>query len=347
MKRVYHIGLDIGPGDIVGACINADGDLLWKKTVTPGEKNLIDLVVTEKGEVYVIFEEGEMAGWVYRTIKPYVTKVIVCEPKQNAWIAKASNKSDKVDCEKLARLHRLNEYKEVFQPENDVMATFKKVVQHEDEMVKRAVRLKVQIKAKFRREGVFCKGRGVYGERGSADALNRLSDQTIKAIIEQDIRLLSNYREEIKKARELVKSLSKDMPIVRHFENVPGIGPKLSSRFVAYVQTPYRFSSKRKLIRYSKLGIIDRSSDGKPLGRKRLEPSGNGALKDLSRKAFKAAMRASDDNLFKRAYHNSCMNTHNPVHARLTVQRKILSVLYAMWRDGTEFEDDIDAKPRA
>lgn len=347
MKGVYHIGIDLGSKVIVGTCINSAGDFLWKDAISPGEKNLVNLVTREKGEVYVMFEEGELASWAYRMIKPHVTRVVVCESKQNAWISKASNKCDKVDSDKLARLHRLQEYKEVFQPESDVMATFKKAVQHEDAMVKRAVRLKLQIKAELRREGVFCKGSGVFTKRGSDDALDRLSDPAMRAIIEQDQRLLSIYREELKKSRELVKSLSKDMPIVRHLQDVPGIGPKLSSRFVAYVQTPWRFSSKKKLIRYSKLGIVDRSSDGKPIGWKRLERSGNGALKDLSRKAFQAAMKGRRDNLFRRAYSNSLKNTQNPVHARLTVQRKILSVLYAMWRDGTEFEDHIDAKPRA
>ena len=35
-----------------------------------------------------MMEEGEMAGWAYRTLLPYVEQVIVCDPERNAWISK-------------------------------------------------------------------------------------------------------------------------------------------------------------------------------------------------------------------------------------------------------------------
>ena len=95
----------------------------------------------------------------------------------------------------------------------------------------------------------------------------------------------------------------------------------------------------RKLWRYCRLGVSRRSSDGKPLSRPRLDPAGCGRLKDVTRKAFDAALRRKDDNLFKRAYERSLASTYNKTHARLSVQRKIVSVLRAMWLHMTPYRD--------
>jgi len=107
-----------------------------------------------------------------------------------------------------------------------------------------------------------------------------------------------------------------------------------AARFSASIQTPDRFSSKRKLWRYCRLGITERSSDGKRLGPKRLDHTGLGRLKDVSRKAFISALHTRSDNAFKRSYQRALARTHNATHARLTTQRKILAVLRAMWKGG-------------
>ncbi len=113
-----------------------------------------------------------------------------------------------------------------------------------------------------------------------------------------------------------------------------------AARFVGYIQEPGRFRNKRKLWRYCRLGITDRSSDGTPLGRKRLDPNGNGRLKELSRTVFLGAMRSREDNRFKRAHQATLEGTHDKTHARLSTQRKILATLWAMWKGGTEYQDD-------
>ena len=140
------------------------------------------------------------------------------------------------------------------------------------------------------------------------------------------------------KARRTMFSFGRRCAAVGMFTEVPGVGAILTCRFVAYVQDPHRFRSKRQLWRYARLGITDRRSDGKPLGRKQLDRSGVGALKDLSRKAFDAARRCKEENLFQRTYRASLTRTEDPVHARLNTQRKILAVLLSMWRNGTEYE---------
>jgi hypothetical protein len=44
-------------------------------------------------------------AWLYDLLKPYVTKVVVCNPRRNA-LLKTGNKSDRIDARKLAELLR-------------------------------------------------------------------------------------------------------------------------------------------------------------------------------------------------------------------------------------------------
>lgn len=143
--------------------------------------------------------------------------------------------------------------------------------------------------------------------------------------------------------RETVRLLrhhARQYPKIRRFQAAPGVGFIGAARFSACIQTSHRFSSKRKLWRYCRLSITDRSRDGKQRGPRRLDRSGHGRLKDLSCKALIAALRTRQDNAFKRTHHNALGRTQNAIHARLTTQRKILAVLRTLWKGGTEYHND-------
>ncbi|MBW2021245.1 MAG: IS110 family transposase [Deltaproteobacteria bacterium] len=78
---------------------------------------------------------------------------------------------------------------------------------------------------------------------------------------------------------------------MKEFKKIPGIGDILAHIFDAFIQTPDRFANKRQLWRYCRLGVTDRSSDGKQLGFKRLDRSGVSELKSLTCQAWLCAMK--------------------------------------------------------
>jgi transposase len=237
---------------------------------------------------------------------------------------------------------RTNSFSTVYNPEDEHMAAFKKTVQQEIKISRDLAKLKGIILSQFRREGTSYKNVSPFSEKGRQALLEAVSNDRVRGLILQNYRRVEYLKQEKSVIRKMVKTFFSDIPVLQRILNVPGVGPVSAARFVAYVQTPFRFSSKRKLWRYSRLGIVNRSSDGKPLGRKRLDRCAGGMLKDVSRKVFNAAMSCRKDNMFKRSYCQSLARTENPVHARLSTQRKVLSVLRAMWRDNTEYKDNTD-----
>lgn len=65
------------------------------------------------GSLFVTFEEGTLAAWLYDLLKPHVTEVLVCNPRKIP-LHKQGNKNDKMDARKLAERLRLKDLKSVY-----------------------------------------------------------------------------------------------------------------------------------------------------------------------------------------------------------------------------------------
>jgi transposase len=230
--------------------------------------------------------------------------------------------------------------KRVYHPENDERAIFKAAVQHYIDLRDQQVVLKNKIKAMYRHWGVIdVAGQAVYGIRTRDDYLKRVKHLHIGNQLHRLYCLMDETESMQKKALKAMKQLGRKYPEIKQFEKMPGIGEILSHTFDAFIQTPHRFADKRKLWRYCRLAITDRSSDGKPLGFKRLDKSGVSELKALSYRAWLCAM--GSDNEVSRFYSRSLRRTHSHVHARLNTQRKILAVMYGMWKRGEAYRPQL------
>lgn len=338
MDTVY-CGLDVGSSTCHLVGIDGEGEVVVDMMVPTSQTSLVAAVQAVPGEAHVHLEATDLAGSVRRIVKAHVARVVVGHPTTNAWIAKDSHKNDRRDAHKLARLLRMGEVHEVYYPDDERRAVFRQVVQHYDDLAVQQARVKNKIKARLRAQGVIARGSRVYGEAGRGEVLAEVASPAARTMIEQLYGVLDETLAQREAAKELMAREARRYPEVARFGKVPGVGIVGACRFSAYVQNPHRFSSKRKLWRYCCLAITDRRSDGKRLGRQRLDRSGNRRLKDMSHKAFQAAMRCRDDNLFKRSYRQALERTRNETHARLTTQRKILAVLRAMWINGTEYQE--------
>lgn len=341
MGRVL-CGLDLGSTVCHVAGFDDEGDEVVNRKFDTSEKNTIDVFKAIRGEVHVHMEAGELAAWMRQILRPHVHRVIVSDPKLNSWIAKDPNKEDSVDAVKLATLLRIDKYSEVYYDDSADRGLFKQAVRHHDELANRQAELKVKIKSRYRVQGVIVRGTTVFGPRGRKTWLDQVPSADARTCIEQLYSLLDHTLTVQKQAYEHMVQLAKKYPEIARFDKVPGVGMISACRFSAYIQTPHRFSAKRKVWRYCGLGVAQRSSDGKPLGRPRIDRwSGSHELKDVSFKVFLGAQRTKSDNLFQRTFVEVLKRTKDKTHARLTTQRKIIAVLWVMWRDGTEYQDDL------
>lgn len=341
MEKVAFLAMDVHPGSITMGNMDGQGRFRGNVEFKTSERNIIEALRTVPArEKHLVLEETSLARWVAQVAKPYVTEVMISDPRENALIYKSPYKKDKVDTKKLCRLARLGEIKEVYHAETDDRAIFKTAVQHYLDMRDQQVMLKQKIKAKYRYWGVIeVDGQAVYGMESREKYLNQISHFAVARQLEH----LYNIMDETVKMQELslkqMKQLGRSYPEIREFKKIPGVGDIGAHVFDAFIQTPNPFPGRQQLWRYSRLGIREHSSDGKPLGYKTLDRSGISELKALSYIAWMAAQKGNNE--VKMFYLQSLHRTHNHVHARLNTQRKILAVMYGIWRKGEKYRAEM------
>ena len=139
-------------------------------------------------------------------------------------------------------------------------------------------------------------------------------------------------------ARTTMIELERRYLEITQFQRMPGIGVVGAHVFSAFIQTPHRFATKQKLWRYCQLGVVERSSAGKPLVYKRLDSSGQRAL---SHQCWLSSLRTAQLSEVSLFYDASLRRPRDTVHARLNTQRKILSVLWTIWKNNVDYNPQL------
>lgn len=343
--NVAYIGLDLHATHSEFGVIDGQGQVQQRHKLPTDPQLMNDwLGKLPANHTFLAIEEGPLTQWISWQLNSQVDELLVCDGKENFWISRSAKKTDRVDAVKLARLFRMGELRPVWHPDqkND-RALFAAAAAHYLTMRREQVRIKHQIKSRFRRWGVLdVSGQRLYNKQGRAGYLEQLSDGCIHNQIEHLFTLLDCAVEAQADARRQLQRLGNSYEEITEFQKMPGIGPILAHLFSAIVQTPHRFETVQKLWRWAALGVTDRNSNGKRLGYEKLDANGRSEIKDISYRAWKAgATQATTSNEVKRFYENSLADSKTPTNARLNTQRKILKVLWTIWRKQVCYNPDL------
>jgi transposase len=271
-----------------------------------------------------------------------VDEVVVCDARENYLISRSVRKGDEEDARALARLLRMGELKEVYQPENDRRALYKQACSHYMDLRDRQRELKQKIKSRLKRWGLFSiPGASVYSKSGRTRYLEELTHDRIRNQVEGLYEMLDHVSSQKKEARRELLELGRPFEEVHEFQKIPGLGPISAHTFDAYIQTPHRFATKQKLWRYCKLGIRKHESGERAVRRERLDPAGHGELKALSHRVVKEALRGDDENEVQQSFQASLQRTGEESHARLNTQRKVLATMWGLWKTETAYDPNL------
>ena len=97
--------MDVHQASISVAVLDAAGKLPMECIIETKAATILEFIQGLRGSLWVAFEEGTSAAWLYDLPKPHVAHVVVCDPRKNA-LLKAGNKNDRVDARKLSDLLR-------------------------------------------------------------------------------------------------------------------------------------------------------------------------------------------------------------------------------------------------
>jgi hypothetical protein len=134
----------------------------------------------------------------------------------------------------------------------------------------------------------------------------------------------------------------------KRLRQIPSIGPIRSAVLLGILQTPHRFRTKRQLWTYSGFGIETHSSADhrrvngqlervkKQVSVRGLNRNCNHDLKNLFKGA--AIVASSKPGPFQEFYTTLLTNGIRPEMARLTLARKIATIVLLVWKKGVCFD---------
>src|ERR1700752_2383465 len=156
MDQKKYIGMDIHQASISVAVRDAAGKLVAESIIETKATTILEFVRGIRGSLWITFEEGTSAAWLYDLLKPHVTKVIVCNPRKNA-LLNAGSKSDRVDAQKLSDLLRAGMLTPVYHGENGVR-TLPELGRSYITVTKDLTRVMNRVKALYRSWAIPCAG---------------------------------------------------------------------------------------------------------------------------------------------------------------------------------------------
>ena len=253
MDSTKYIGMDVHKETISIAVLNWAGKLVIESILETKAMTILQFVQGFHGTLLVTFEEGTWAAWLYDLLKPYVTKVVVCNPRRNA-LLKTGNKSDRIDARKLAELLRAGLLSAVYHGETGIR-TLKELSRSYLNINKDLTRVMNRLKALYRSWAIPCSGTTVYAPRHRSEWLNKIAEAGVRRraqLFYQQLDTLQALRQEVR--RDLLAESRKHSG-TKWLRQIPCIGPIRAALLIALIQTPDRFRTKRQLWAYSGLGL--------------------------------------------------------------------------------------------
>ena len=342
--RTYYVGMDVHRASIVIVVLNGAGKVVMESIIETGAEIVRSFIKQLRGKVYVTFEEGTQATWLYEVMRPQVTEVVVCDPRHNKLLT-AGNKSDRVDARKLAELLRNGSLRAVYHGDKGTR-TLKELVRNYDCLVADMTRVMLRLKAIFRGRAIACAGHEVYRSDRRAQWLGKLSEPGAKQranFLYQQLTALKGLRHE---AKLVMLKAARRQPAYQLLLSIPLLGPISVAQLIAIVDTPFRFRSKRQFWTYIGLAVVTRTSaeyvlvngavrrSTRPLATRGLNRNHNHLLKRVFKSAASSACASGP---FKPAYDARIAQGMDPSLARLSIARKLAATTLAIWKRGEKF----------
>ena len=338
----YYIGADVHSNSTELA-IEKRGKIVARYSVPTSIPAIVNVLDSIQGKKFFAVEEGPMSGWLYRNLNGKLDQFISSDPRRNKLIASDGDKDDKIDAAKLASLLRGGFLRAVYHSVDDGRAELKHWVSLYHDRVRDAVRGINKMRARCRMHGIKISRAALRDPEKRAQWLLKTNNN---ALAKQLKMLWIGYDatvQQVKFAKRQMIALSNKYEMIQFFSQLPGIGLIRATTIFAYLDTPWRFKKKNKLWKYCGVGLqrttsgTDKKPRPKPV-RLKLPWAVNRTLKNAVLGAALSAINQKD-NVFKDYYERMVQDGMITSNARHAVARKMLTVMWAMWKTNSRFNE--------
>lgn len=328
------IGFDLGKVSSQVCIITSDGELIERRIKTDREH--MEEFLGSRPPARLLIEASTESEWVARYLEELGHKVVVADPNFASMYATRNRKvkTDKRDTRTLAEACRLGAYRPAHRT-SDQQRHVRAQLAVREAMVRTRSRYISLISTLLRRDGLRI------GPGHAPAFLKRLAQVQLPAALREEVAplvlLLQSLNEQIKAADERLTQLVKEDEVVARLCTAPGVGPVTATSFVSTLDDHARFAGAKEARAY--LGLVPSEySSGERQQRGHISKAGPGRARHMLVEAAWCILRRRNN--ANAGLHEWAVGIAARRGSRIAVvalARKLAGILYAMWRDGTEF----------
>lgn len=331
-----HIGIDVHKNQSQICILTSDGELIEKRIRTTRER--FQTVLGQQKHTKILIESATESEWVARCLEELGHEVIVADPNYAPMYAQRTRKikTDRRDARALAEACRLGSYRRAHRT-SDEQRHVRGHLAVRESLVQTRTKWICVVRSLLRREGLRIRS------GGTACFVERVSELDLPRALRHEIapllRLMVHLNRQIKRADQGLRKIVSQNPVVRRLCTAPGVGPVTATSFVATLDTAERFHGAHQVQAY--LGLVPREqSSGEKQQRGRITKAGNRRTRSLLVEAAWAVVRRGKRAEWEplRAWVERLAARRGKCVAVVALARKLAGFLYAMMRDGTEFD---------
>jgi transposase len=317
-------------------CTLSDGGELTERRIK-STRAAFDEVFAGRPPACILVEASTESEWVAQHLESLGHEVIVADPNFAPMYTTRDKKikTDKRDARALCEACRLGAYRPAHR-------TSERQRRIRAQLLVRSTLVRTRSKyislmgSPARREGcrIATGGSNNFAARVEAADLPAHVTAAIAPLIES-LRMLNR---QIAEADAELEKLVKEDEVVRRLCTAPGVGPVTATTFAATIDDAGRFGAAKQVRSY--LGLVPREyNSGERQHRGRISKAGGGRARTLLVEAAWALLRWRNEK--NRVLYDWAMRIaarRGRARACVALARKMAGILYAMWRDGTEFD---------
>jgi transposase len=337
-----YIGADVD-SKMTELAVERNGKVVCRRRVETSIVAMKEFLAGVGGSKALCLEEGPMADWLYRNLKDDVDELVICDPRRNKLIACDGDKDDPIDAGKLAELHRGGYLRAVHHSDSVERVLLKQWVGLYHDRVKDAVRQINKIRARCRMHGMRPPRGFLSNAKIQKQWLAELGVHGLRGQLELLLPGLDVVRLQVRRCRHEMSRRTNGCDIITRWQALGGVGLIRAVTLLAYLDTPWRFANPKKLWKYCGVGLVRTASGTDKKGRPRkgklqLAWAVNRRLKGTVIGAAVSAIEQGS-NVFAEYHRRLEQQGVSPSNARHAVARKMLTVMWGMWKNNSRFEE--------
>jgi transposase len=305
----------------------------------------------DRSSTLVVFETCDCSGWVYDIAVALGLAVAVANPADEAWKWKrVKRKTDRDDALKMARMAARGELPTVHMPDPPQRQR-RRLIQHRRSVVQRRTMSKNGIRSIYSQQGLqLPRGNKCWTKIGvkqiaeEARPIGECQDvlELWRGRLHAELQLLEALDTQLRAIDKMLDALGEQDERVKRLQTVPGVGPRLAEAVVAHIDDPHRFKNGRQVSAYA--GLVPKQFESGTMKRVgKITRRGPSLLRGMLVEVAWVVYRQNE--WAKRFVDNVSRGIQSRRRiAIVALARKLLSILWAMLRDGTEWRDPDQSK---